>query len=130
MLYDAPGPLHFRMNLTPSGEAASVAGRYRVSLRVLAEAFRGTEPKEGDAPVAVAEVTASAFVEIKNLAAQQVDTVLNVDVANQLVPVVRNHLQQLTLNAGLPGVLLPFVTFQANPAAVPVNAVKPSQLLQ
>lgn len=115
-LYDAPTQLHLRLNVTPT-VAAAATGRYRVSLRALAEAFRGTSIKEGEQPVMVAEVTVSAFVELKNLTAQQSDMALNVDVPNQLVPVVRHHLQQLTLNAGLLPVMLPFVTFQANAAA-------------
>jgi preprotein translocase subunit SecB len=129
-LYDAPAQMHLRLNLTPSIGSGPVTGRYRVSLRALAEAFRDANIKEGDKPAMVAEVTVSAFVELKNLTAQQSEVALNVDVPNQLVPVVRHHLQQLTLNAGVPAVVLPFLMFQANPTAAAVHAAKPSQLLQ
>lgn len=127
-LYNAPSQLHFRLNLTPGVLPGPVTGRHRVWLRALAEAFRSANPGEDESPVVAAEVTVAAFVELKHLSAQQTEIALNVDIPNHLVPVARHHLQQLTLNAGLPPVMLPFVTFQ--PGALLASKAAVSRTLQ
>src|SRR5690606_33014374 len=93
---------------------------FRVSLRLTAEGFAGESAeavKKGEKPMVVVEITLTAFVELQGLSAPQTEVALNVDVPNQLVPLIRHHLHQFTMQANLRPVILPFISFQARPVA-------------